>query len=82
MATCLLSQATVLATMVQNVRYEPSGAQQMVVSEAEPSARRSRLRSRRQHTTAAVGTRTSRRNRRRTRQQGTSGRRGNQGRHN
>ncbi|XP_049307385.1 uncharacterized protein LOC125777165 [Bactrocera dorsalis] len=71
MATCLLSQATVLSTVVQNVHYQSSGAQQMAVSETQPAARRSRLRQRRQHATAAVG----------TRRKGTSGRHGNQSRH-
>ncbi|XP_053968066.1 uncharacterized protein LOC128869526 [Anastrepha ludens] len=78
MATCLLSQATVLATVVQDLPVGSSTEEQVIASEAQPRAERPRPGSGRQHTTAAMGARPRRRNRNRARRQGPPSRRGNQ----
>ncbi|XP_050337657.1 uncharacterized protein LOC126763926 isoform X2 [Bactrocera neohumeralis] len=76
MATCLLSQATVLATVVQNISDGPSGTQQMAAPHSQSAAQRPRPRPRGQRAATAVGTRTLRRNRKRARRQGASHRLG------
>ncbi|XP_050340439.1 serine/arginine repetitive matrix protein 3-like [Bactrocera neohumeralis] len=78
MATCLLSQATVLATVVQSIPDGPSGAQQVAAPQTQYAAQRPRSRPRGQRAAAAVGTRARRRNRRRARRQGASRRSSNQ----
>ncbi|XP_054732270.1 uncharacterized protein LOC129240474 [Anastrepha obliqua] len=72
MAACLLSQATILARVVEELPSGASAAQQMGAPAAQRPTRPTRRRPRRQRTSAALGARSSNRNHSRSGRQNSS----------